>query len=474
MSAVDGSLTGRRVPGVLVRVLLLAGLAYLGVQVVMANSAELSGAASYLESANWGWIGLAALAEAGSYLNFTLLQRRLLAAGGVRVGMLPLAGMSLAGSAITNSLPGGGAFATVFAYRQFRRRGADEALTTWTIMAFTALTSIALALLAVLGLLVAGSDSGVGGLWILIVPLVVGPACGVVLLLRPRLLGPILKPPVRWWKRLTGRPRSDPDANVDDLVARLDAVTPRVSDWLWGLIFATGNWAADCPCLLLAFAAVHAPIPWRGLLVAYGAAQVASNLPITPGGLGVVEGSLTVALVAFGGSTEETVAAVLLYRIVSFWLTMPIGWAAWLVLQWDVRRHPAPEKSRRACRGASGMRRLLTGVLGVLVVLGATSACEKVNGVASSVSPCFRVLPQARAALGGQGTFVDVARVRRSGIPSIPGFTRRPRAASTTSIPPSSALPAQREVCLVAYRGTFDPSKIPSSSAPPGPVAMRS
>ena len=63
-----------------------------------------------------------------------------------------------------------------------------------------------------------------------------------------------------------------------------------------------GNWVADCGCLALSFLAVGARVPWRGLLLAYGAGQLATILPITPGGLGVVEGSLTVALVTFGGA----------------------------------------------------------------------------------------------------------------------------------------------------------------------------
>ena len=51
----------------------------------------------------------------------------------------------------------------------------------------------------------------------------------------------------------------------------------------------------------------------------------AANLPITPGGLGVVEGSLTIALVQFGGAEVSTVAAVLLYRILSFWAELPLA-----------------------------------------------------------------------------------------------------------------------------------------------------
>lgn len=112
------------------------------------------------------------------------------------------------------------------------------------------------------------------------------------------------------------------------------------------------------------------------------------------------------------------------------------------------------------------MRRLAALVMGALVALGAASACEKVNSVASSVSPCFRVLPQARAAVGGQGTLVDVARVSRSAMPRIGGIVRRPRATTTSVAPGSTTIPVQREVCLVAYRGTFDASKITNLVGP--------
>jgi hypothetical protein len=107
------------------------------------------------------------------------------------------------------------------------------------------------------------------------------------------------------------------------------------------------------------------------------------------------------------------------------------------------------------------MRRVVSVTFGLLLVLGTTAACEKVATVASSVSPCFRVLPQARAALGGQGTFVDVARVRRSALPSLP-VPRLPRSTPRTTVPGATTLPPQREVCLVAYKGSFDPTRITS------------
>ena len=86
------------------------------------------------------------------------------------------------------------------------------------------------------------------------------------------------------------------------------------------------------------FLAIDAPIPWKGLLLAYGAGQLAATLPITPGGLGVVEGSITVALVAFGGAEASTAYAVLLYRLISFWFILVIGWLFIGQLALQVRR----------------------------------------------------------------------------------------------------------------------------------------
>lgn len=47
----------------------------------------------------------------------------------------------------------------------------------------------------------------------------------------------------------------------------------------------------------------------------------------------MVEGSLTLALVAFGGAESVTLAAVLLYRLVTYWSCIPLGGLAWLALR---------------------------------------------------------------------------------------------------------------------------------------------
>jgi uncharacterized protein (TIRG00374 family) len=125
---------------------------------------------------------------------------------------------------------------------------------------------------------------------------------------------------------------------VEELLSRLTAVHLTWRDLGATVLAGLGNWTFDCAALAASFAATGAPLPFRGLLLAYGAAQLAANLPVTPGGLGVVEGSLTIALVAFGGSEQSTVAAVLCYRVVSFWGYLPVGWLTFGALAYLDRR----------------------------------------------------------------------------------------------------------------------------------------
>jgi hypothetical protein len=114
------------------------------------------------------------------------------------------------------------------------------------------------------------------------------------------------------------------------------------------------NWLTTCACLIAAVIAVGGHVPWRGILVAYTLAQVAASLPITPGGLGVVEGSLTALLVAYGMPTDVALAAVLLFRAVSFWGLVPIGWGAWATLTFTGRGRLDGDRHPWATRAAPG------------------------------------------------------------------------------------------------------------------------
>ncbi|MBA2437849.1 MAG: UPF0104 family protein [Acidimicrobiia bacterium] len=84
------------------------------------------------------------------------------------------------------------------------------------------------------------------------------------------------------------------------------------------------------------------------VLGAFAFVRLISALPVTPGGLGVVELGLTAALVVAGGNEEPVVAGVLVYRALTYLLPIPLG--ALTYLWWRRRggRRPAPAEAPTA------------------------------------------------------------------------------------------------------------------------------
>jgi uncharacterized protein (TIRG00374 family) len=327
--------------GVAARAVLgIVGVA-LVVWAIAAKRDQLAGVPSALAGVEPLWIVAGVGAEILAVLAFADLQRRLLRAGGIEAGIVPLTGITFAGNALQYSLPGGGAFASVYAFRQFRRLGADDVLAGWTIVAVTVLSSLGLAFVGGLDLALADGDAAVRD--------VVGGLAGVALLAAAFTVL-VRRGTVERWvcrvlrvsQRVTGRPRGRIAALVAETQQRLATVRPSKGQWAAGFGMATANWVWDCAALVASFLAVGAGVPWKGLLLAYGAAQLAANLPITPGGLGVVEGGLTVALVAAGGAKSPTIAAVLIYRLLSFWGLVLVGWVLMGAIAWRHRDRHEP------------------------------------------------------------------------------------------------------------------------------------
>ena len=329
----------------------VVALAAMGVAgwVISGKTDELRSVTGYLDHIRWGWLILAVVAEFASYGALSSLQRRLLRAGKVRVPPGYMMGITLAGSAIQYSFPGGSVIYLAYLFRQFRRWRADDLLSTWVIVAFNVVTFTALALISAAGLAVAVSDGSTYDLVEVILGIVALAILFTLLILERRRLVPHLTRAVRLSQRMMRRPAPDRPAAeiVDGWTTELSAVSPSRAVWARSGVMGLANWTADLSCLTLSFFAVGVGVPWRGLLLAYGAGQLASTLPITPGGLGAVEGSLTVALVTFGGGTDSTVAAVLLYRLVSYWMMLPVGWGAWTTLAVLGRRRAVPQLAGR-------------------------------------------------------------------------------------------------------------------------------
>lgn len=87
--------------------------------------------------------------------------------------------------------------------------------------------------------------------------------------------------------------------------------------------------AATTACHLGALAVVcrgmGIDLPFASLALAYLASTAIASASPTPGGLGAVESALVVALTGLGGAVAPVIAAVLVFRIVSYWLPMVPG-----------------------------------------------------------------------------------------------------------------------------------------------------
>jgi hypothetical protein len=99
--------------------------------------------------------------------------------------------------------------------------------------------------------------------------------------------------------------------------------------------WAAANWLFDAASLWVFVAAFGYRVSVVGLLVAFGLANVLAAIPITPGGLGVIEAVLTSTLVGFGTPSAVAILGVAAYRLMNFWLPIPLGAIAYLSLQVD-------------------------------------------------------------------------------------------------------------------------------------------
>jgi uncharacterized protein (TIRG00374 family) len=248
----------------------------------------------------------------------------------------PVITSQLASNAAARVMPGGGAAGGAGQYAMLVRAGVVPSTVASGLTAASLLTTgivfalPALALPAVLG----GSridHSLARAAWAGAAALVLLVGAGAALLLADaplRLTGSVVQ---RIGNRL--RRKRPP---VSDLPERLLRERGLIRDvlsehWFPALLATVGRWAFDYASLLVALLAVGARPAPTAVLLAFCTAQALALVPFTPGGLGFVEAGLTGTLVLAGVNSSDAVVATLAYRLVSYWLPLPFGAAAYVV-----------------------------------------------------------------------------------------------------------------------------------------------
>jgi uncharacterized protein (TIRG00374 family) len=271
-----------------------------------------------------------------------------------------------ASTAVANTVPGGSYLAVGITYAMFHSWGFRRSVITLAMLvsgifnnfAKLAVPVFALVVLALQGNATAGRvTAGLLGIAALVAAVIV-----FILALRTEQsaarIGKTSARVASFFTRLLRRP---PATGWDIALVRFREKTIDLLQARWHVITLTTLMSHLSLYLVLLVAlrnigVSEAEVSWAEVLAAFAFARLITAIPLTPGGLGVVELALTTTLAAAGGDKAQVVAAVLVYRALTYVLPIPIGAACYLawprITRW--KREPQPSGGAVATTVSSG------------------------------------------------------------------------------------------------------------------------
>lgn len=291
------------------------------------------GAGKLLSRLEPGWLVVAVALEAAAIASYTGLTCAVLPGPRPRYGTLLRIDLSAFG--LSHCVPAGEAAGAALGFRlmTLARVPAPQVLSAGTIRA-TAQVGVLAALFsgAVLISLPRTQHSSFYVVAGLLVAVLLGATIVLVVWLSRN-----AETAVTWTARAAGRlPLVSQDfveATLRSLATGVEALRLDHRLLLRTTAWASANWVLDAASLWVFVAAFGHRLNVDELLVAYGFASLIGGLPVTPAGLGVIEGFLIPALVGLGAPTASATLGVLAWRAVSFWLPIPVGGLSYLSLK---------------------------------------------------------------------------------------------------------------------------------------------
>jgi uncharacterized protein (TIRG00374 family) len=292
-----------------------------------------------------------------------------------RLHLFTIFRVQLATRAVTNVVPGGSAAGGTLGYRLFTEAGVAPTAAGFTLATVGLGSAVVLNLILWIGLLISIPLNGFKPAY------VTAAIIGVLLLLCAAALVYLLLEGRDTAERvLRAIARRIPFVQEDTLSRFVHQLADRLQDLARqpelvrrGILWATCNWLLDAAALWVFLRAFGESVNPINLIVAYGVAGVLAAIPITPGGLGVVETVLPLQLVGFGVPATPATLAVLSWRFVQFWMPIPLGGLAYASLKLgpfgrlrrlgavrDLAQQAGATANRRVWDDATGEFRLAT------------------------------------------------------------------------------------------------------------------
>jgi uncharacterized membrane protein YbhN (UPF0104 family) len=249
-------------------------------------------------------------------------------------------------TAVSNAVPAGGAVAVGLTYTMLsswgfsRSRGTLFVVVTgiWNNFVKLGMPVFALALVALQGGPGAGrSTAAVAGLCVLVAAV----ALFAVVLRSETFAARAGVTAGRWASALLRPVRRGPVRGWDLAVTKWRGRVVGLVRHRW-LSLTTSTLVSHLSLYLVLLVALRATgvpdseVGWAEVLAVFAFARLVTAIPITPGGVGVVELALIAGLTGAGGEDARVVAAVLLHRLLTF--VVPIGVGGLTYLYWRRNR----------------------------------------------------------------------------------------------------------------------------------------
>ncbi len=298
---------------------------------------ELTGARKdlyLLNRVNFYWMAAGVVLEALSLFCYGLLTKALLQPEG-RPSLFTLFRIDLAAAAVAHVIPAGTLGSAGIGYKLFTAEGVSGVETGVMMAAKGIGSTVVLNVLLWLSLVVSIPLAGFHPIYVTvaIVGALIMLAVGLLVLGVTRGTDRASRVMDALGRRLPGGLGDRLGQAVRDSSATISALARDRRILRDALIWAAMNWLLDAAslwCFVAAFGSFANPVE---LFAAYGIANVAGALPVTPAGLGVVDSVTPLLLVSFGVTRNVATLGVLGWRLVNFWMPIPAGALAYVSLK---------------------------------------------------------------------------------------------------------------------------------------------
>jgi hypothetical protein len=288
-----------------------------------------------LGTINAGWVAAGVALEGISLFCYAVLTKVLLPHGSVKPGLSRLFRIDLSAAAVAHVIPAGTLGTAALGYKLFTDEGISGNDAGVMMAAKGIGSTVVLNVLLWLSLIISIPLAGFQPIYgtVAIIGTIVLALVGLLVLGVTRGAGFASRVLRAVGDRIPGLSGERVEHAVLEAAQSFSLLARDKRIMAWALLWASLNWLLDAAslwCFVAAFGHLANPVE---LFAAYGIANVAGALPLTPGGLGVVDSITPLLLVGFGVTRSVATLGVLGWRLVNFWLPIPTGALAFVSLK---------------------------------------------------------------------------------------------------------------------------------------------